>query len=276
MAGAGIPANPEGWLITVASRRWIESCRNETARKRRELLTSIAEPAEPPRISEYDDSLTLLFMCCHPTLTPASQVALTLRAVAGLTTFEIARGLLVPEGTVAQRISRAKARIRGSGARFVMPCGDERPARLAAVLQVLYLIFTEGHTASHGADLHRAALTSEAIRLARQLHVELSGEGAGLSGEGEVAGLLALMLLTDARRLARATKSGALVPLIEQDRALWDKEYLAEGRALLAVTLPTATIGPIRCKRRSPLSTTKPPRSARRIGRRYLACTTSS
>jgi predicted RNA polymerase sigma factor len=195
-------------------------------------------PLEPPAPSARDDSLALLFLCCHPALTPVSQVALTLRAVGGLTTAEIARGLLVPEPTVAQRISRAKARIRDSGARFVTPDAAELPRRLTAVLHVLYLVFNEGYTASSGASLNRVRLSTEAIRLARQLHVQLG------PGHGEVAGLLALMLLTDARRPARTTDGGALVPLAEQDRSTWDHAMIAEGCALLEATLPTATLGP--------------------------------
>jgi RNA polymerase sigma factor (sigma-70 family) len=233
----GVPANPHGWLVTVASRRWVEAWRSDTARRRREDAVAAAEPVDAPAATGADDSLALLFLCCHPALTPVSQIALTLRAVGGLTTAEIARALLVPESTVAQRISRAKARIRQSGARFSDPDDADRPARLAAVLHVLYLIFNEGYTASSGTSLHRVELSAEAVRLARQLH-------ALLPGEGEVAGLLALMLLTDARRPARTTTGGALVPLAEQDRARWDHAAIAEGSALLTATLPTATIGP--------------------------------
>ncbi|PZS18343.1 MAG: RNA polymerase subunit sigma-24 [Pseudonocardiales bacterium] len=232
----GVPENPKGWLVTTASRRWIDSWRNDAARRRREEAVADAEPVGSAP-SERDDSLTLLFLCCHPALTAVSQVALTLRAAGGLTTSEIARGLLVPESTVAQRISRAKARIRDSGARFAMPDDAERPARLAAVLQVLYLVFNEGYTASSGARLHRVELSAEAIRLTRQLHSELPEEG-------EVAGLLALMLLTDARRPARTTAQGGLVALPEQDRSRWDRAMIAEGSALLSATLPQARIGP--------------------------------
>jgi RNA polymerase sigma factor (sigma-70 family) len=234
----GVPDNPKGWLVRTASRRWVEMWRNDTARRRREDLVAVAEAeAEPAPVSGQDDSLTLFFLCCHPALTPVSQIALTLRAVGGLTTAEIARALLVPEATVAQRISRAKARIRDSGARFELPADAERPARLAAVLHVLYLVFNEGYTASSGARLHRVELSGEAIRLARQLHAEMPGEG-------EVAGLLALMLLTDARRPARTTAAGGLVPLLEQDRSRWDRAAIAEGVALLSASLPTSTIGP--------------------------------
>jgi RNA polymerase sigma factor (sigma-70 family) len=232
----GVPANPTGWLVTVASRRRTELWRNETARRRREVavFTAAVEP-EPP--SGVDDTLTLLTLCCHPALTPVSQVALTLRAVGGLTTAEIARALLVPEATVAQRISRAKQRIRASGARFTPPGPGERADRLAAVLHVLYLIFTEGHTASSGTSLQRVELTAEAIRLARQLR-------RAVSEDGEVAGLLALLLLTDARRAARTTAEGNLVPLAAQDRTRWDAGLIAEGTALLEATLPVAPIGP--------------------------------
>ncbi len=233
----GIPDNPRGWLVTAASRRWIEIWRSETARRRREDLVVAAEPTDPPAAINRDDSLTLLFLCCHPALTPVSQIALTLRAVGGLSTSEIARALLVPESTVAQRISRAKARIRDSGAQFAMPDEDERPARLAAVLHVLYLMFNEGYAASSGAVLHRVELSAEAIRLTRQLR-------ADLPTDGEVAGLLALMLLTDARRPARTTATGDLVPLAEQDRRQWDRAAIAEGTALLTQTLPVSTIGP--------------------------------
>jgi RNA polymerase sigma factor (sigma-70 family) len=231
----GVPAQPKNWLITVASRRRIELLRSENARRRREEAVQ-HEPAAVP-VSEVDDSLTLLLLCCHPALTTASQVALTLRAVGGLTTAEIARALLVPEATVGQRISRAKQKIRDAGATFSLPPPGEREARLVAVRQVLYLIFNEGYTASSGASLHRVELTTEAIRLARQLHEQLPDDG-------ETAGLLALMLLTDARRPARTRPDGALVPLAVQDRSLWDAEAIAEGVALITATLAAAPIGP--------------------------------
>ncbi|WP_307796190.1 DUF6596 domain-containing protein [Amycolatopsis sp. 195334CR] len=229
----GVPANPKGWLITVASRRRTEQWRSETARRRREEETAAAwVPAEVP---DVDDTLTLLFLCCHPSLTPASQVALTLRAVGGLTTGEIARGFLVPEATVGQRISRAKQKLKGAS--FAMPPEAEQAERLASVLGALYLVFTEGHTASSGTELHRVDLTAEAIRLTRQLHTSLPEDG-------EVAGLLALMLLTDARRPARTREDGALVPLAEQDRTLWSVELLAEGTELITTALASAPIGP--------------------------------
>jgi RNA polymerase sigma factor (sigma-70 family) len=231
--GEGVPDNPRGWLITVASRRRIEVLRNEAARTRREETVASWTPPEPA--SAEDDSLTLLMLCCHPALTPQSQVALTLRAVGGLTTGEIARAFLVPEATIGQRISRAKATLQG--ARFAMPPASELPERLAAVLHVLYLVFNEGYTASSGTSLHRVELSAEAIRLTRQLH-------ASLPAEGEVAGLLALMLLTDARRPARTTAEGALVPLPEQDRSLWDATAIAEGTELIESTLRSAPVGP--------------------------------
>jgi RNA polymerase sigma factor (sigma-70 family) len=233
----GTPANPKGWLTTVASRRWVERWRQEAARRRREETAAALDPPPPEPGPAVDDTLTLLLLCCHPSLTQASQVALTLRAVGGLTTAEIARAFLVPEATVAQRISRAKQRIRASGAGFRMPSEAERPERVAAVLQALYLIFNEGYTASSGTALHRVELTAEAIRLARQLQVRLPDDG-------EVAGLLALMLLTDARRPARTGPDGALVPLAEQDRSRWDAEAIAEGVALVTRALSSAPIGP--------------------------------
>ncbi|WP_432892740.1 RNA polymerase sigma factor [Kribbella sp. CA-245084] len=230
--GEGVPANPRGWLITVASRRRIEVLRNEAARTRREEAVGVAPEPEPA--SSVDDSLTLLMLCCHPALTSQSQVALTLRAVGGLTTGEIARAFLVPEATIGQRISRAKAKLQG--ARFAMPPASEQPERLAAVLHVLYLIFNEGYTASSGTSLHRVELSTEAIRLTRQLQAQLPSEG-------EVAGLLALMLLTDARRPARTTPDGALVPLPDQDRTLWDGAAVAEGTELITSTLQSAPVG---------------------------------
>jgi RNA polymerase sigma factor (sigma-70 family) len=230
----GIPDNPRSWLITVAARRRIELLRNETARRKREEAVGQLREIVQPR---GDDELTLLYLCCHPSLTPTSQIALTLRAVGGLTTAEIARALLVPESTVGQRISRAKQRIRDSGAAFTLPPPDERGTRLAAVLHVLYLIFNEGHTASSGAHLNRVELTAEAVRLTRQLREQLPDDG-------EVAGLLALMLLTDARRPARTRADGGLVPLAEQDRSRWDTTAIAEGVALITSTLQTTAIGP--------------------------------
>jgi RNA polymerase sigma factor (sigma-70 family) len=230
----GMPDNPKAWLITVGSRRRTEQWRSETARRRREsTVFTMDVPATD--VPDVDDSLTLLFLCCHPQLTTSSQVALTLRAVGGLTTAEIARAFLVPESTVAQRISRAKARIKGAG--FVLPPPAERAERLAAVLAVLYLIFNEGYTASAGEELHRVELSAEAIRLTRQLRTRLPDDG-------EVAGLLALMLLTDARRPARLDASGMPVPLDEQDRTRWHRTQIAEGDKLITDTLANAPIGP--------------------------------
>ncbi|MEO9139601.1 MAG: sigma-70 family RNA polymerase sigma factor, partial [Jatrophihabitans sp.] len=233
----GVPGNPTGWLITTASRRFVEIVRTDTARRRREWTDALREPSRVQPGTAVDDTLTLLFLCCHPTLTPVSQVALTLRALGGLTTAEIARALLVPETTVGQRISRAKARIREAGARFGELSPSQVHDRLPAVLGVLYLIFTEGHTATSGESVHRVDLTTEAIRLTRQLH-------GLLPEEGEVAGLLALMLLTDARRPARNTPDGGLVALADQDRTRWDAEAIAEGIALVSASLPTAEPGP--------------------------------
>ncbi|WP_328447583.1 RNA polymerase sigma factor [Amycolatopsis sp. NBC_00438] len=224
----GLPDHPKGWLITTASRRRIEQWRSETARQRREETVVLAEPPEPEPAVGVDDTLTLLLLCCHPSLTRPSQVALTLRAVGGLTTAEIARAFLVPEATIGQRISRAKQKLRGE--RLTR---SENPERLAAVLQVLYLIFTEGHTASSGDALNRVELTTEAIRLTRQL-----------PPGGEVTGLLALMLLTEARRPARVDATGALVPLASQDRTRWNAEFITEGVALITSALSTSPVGP--------------------------------
>jgi RNA polymerase sigma factor (sigma-70 family) len=233
----GVPTNPTGWLITTASRRLVETWRKESARRRREAAYAL-EPAPPAgAVSEVDDTLALLFLCCHPELPLPSQVSLTLRALGGLTTAEIARALLIPEATVGQRISRAKARIRDTGAQFRTPTARERDERLPAVLHVLYLIFNEGYTATSGEALNRVELTSEAIRLTRQLR-------ASLPDKGEVAGLLALMLLTDARRGARTGPDGALIPLAEQDRHRWDRAAIAEGVAIVEATLPVAEPGP--------------------------------
>jgi RNA polymerase sigma factor (sigma-70 family) len=235
--GDGVPGNPAGWLITVASRRRIELWRSDTARRRREETAARAQTPEPEPAPAVDDTLTLLLLCCHPCLTPPSQVALTLRAVGGLTTAEIARAFLVPEATVAQRISRAKQRIKASGGRFGDAAAGEIAARLPSVLRVLYLIFNEGYTASSGVALHRVELTREAIRLTRALHGKLPDDG-------EVTGLLALMLLTDARRPARTGPDGELVPLADQDRDRWDADAIAEGIGLITGALAVAPIGP--------------------------------
>ncbi|MEV0066825.1 DUF6596 domain-containing protein [Amycolatopsis sp. NPDC050768] len=231
----GVPDNPKAWLITTASRRRIELWRSESARQRREETMAALAPPDPDPVPAVDDTLTLLLLCCHPALTRPSQVALTLRAVGGLTTAEIARAFLVPEPTIGQRISRAKQKVKGTS--FSLPPADERPARVAAVLQVLYLVFTEGHTASAGSAVDRVELTAEAIRLTRQLHAELPDDG-------EVTGLLALMLLTGARRAARLGPDGTMVPLAEQDRSRWDADAIAEGTALITHALATAPVGP--------------------------------
>jgi RNA polymerase sigma factor (sigma-70 family) len=233
----GWPENPRGWLVTVASRRLVDQLRSDAARRRREEAEAIRTPVPPADGPAGDDTLTLLFLCCHPALTPPSQVALTLRAVAGLSTAEIARAFLVPEATMAQRISRAKQRIKAAGAGFDLPPPAEQAERLGVVLHVVYLVFNEGYTATSGAQLVRAELTAEAIRLARELH-------RLVPGDGEVAGLLALLLLTDARRQARTAADGSLVPLSEQDRTLWNAEAIGEGVALVTDALSRGPIGP--------------------------------
>jgi RNA polymerase sigma factor (sigma-70 family) len=240
----GTPDNPRGWLITVASRRLTDLLRSEQARQRREdtvaqwtLPDQRLAPAADRPAAESDDTLILLFMCCHPALSPASQIALTLRAVGGLTTAEIARAFLVPEATMTRRISRAKQRIKDSGIPFGMPAGAERSQRLGAVLHVLYLIFNEGYASTSGPSLQRSDLSAEAIRLARMVH-------RLLPDDGEVAGLLALMLLTDARRPARTGPDGGLVPMAEQDRSLWNADHIAEGVALITEALPRGATGP--------------------------------
>jgi RNA polymerase sigma factor (sigma-70 family) len=245
----GMPDNPRGWLIHVAARRMTDHLRAELARRRRETrVVTEAPPDEqvvPPPSTEslaaQDDTLILLFMCCHPALTRPSAIALTLRAVGGLTTAEIANAYLVPEATMAQRISRAKQRIKSSGVPFSMPTERERAERLAAVLHVLYLIFNEGYASSGGPALQRTDLSNEAIRLTRAVHTLLPPEA---DGAGEVAGLLALLLLTDARRHARTGPDGELIPLAEQDRTLWDRRAISEGIALLTETLSKGAIGP--------------------------------
>jgi predicted RNA polymerase sigma factor len=230
----GLPDNPRGWLTTVASRRLIDEMRSNRARRERESATA-AEVA--PEVPDGDDSLLLLFLCCHSSLTAASQTALTLRAVGGLTTAEIARAFLVPEATMAARISRAKQRIRAAGATFALPEGKEREERVRVVLHVLYLIFNEGYTASSGSDLQRPDLAREAIRLTRMVHAQLPDDG-------EVGGLLALTLLTHSRRAARTTATGDLVPLDEQDRSRWDRELVEEGTALVKASLAGPALGP--------------------------------
>lgn len=243
-AREGLPDDPRAWLIQTASRRFVDQLRSDSARRQREEQAVQQEPDDArvvpspdEAVEEREDTLLLLFMSCHPSLTAASAIALTLRAVGGLNTAEIARAFLVPEATMAQRISRAKETIKASGVGFVMPTPHERAERLAAVLHVLYLIFNEGYTASSGEALQRQDLASEAIRLTRAVH-EL------LPGETEVAGLLALMLLTNARRHARSGPVGELVPLDEQDRSRWDPAEITEGVSLLEKTLPLGRPGP--------------------------------
>jgi RNA polymerase sigma factor (sigma-70 family) len=243
----GIPDRPRSWLLTVAGRALVDAWRADSARRRRETAVALDPAGHPPAAcpvdapevpgAGQDDSLMLLFLCCHPALSAPSQLALTLRAVGGLTTAQIAAAFLVPEATIAKRIARAKQRIRAAGARFELPAPAERAERLSVVLHVLYLIFTEGHTTSSGPALQRPDLTSEAIRLTRLLD-------RLLPGEAEVAGLLALLLLTDARRTARTDPDGRLVPLADQRRDLWDAAAIAEGQAILTRTLGTGPVGP--------------------------------
>jgi len=239
----GVPENPRSWLITVATRRLTDHWRSESARRRREESVAVREPAtvvagpgdeQPP---DSDDTLSLLFLCCHPAVSPPSQVALTLRAVGGLTTAQIASAFLVPEATMTRRITRAKESIAAAGSTFSEPSPDDFPSRLMVVLQVLYLIFNEGYTATSGEDLLRVELATEAIRLTRAVH-------ALIPGEGEVAGLLALMLLTDARRVARTGPDGELVPLPDQDRGRWDAAMIAEGVELVRAALGRGPVGP--------------------------------
>lgn len=237
----GVPEGPRSWLIRVAYRRMVDLLRSDQARKRRELEAGAAElamadPARAAQAGGTDDSLTLLLLCCHPALGHTSQVALTLRAVGGLTTAEIAHAYGASEATMGTRISRAKQQLAKAGARFSLPTGDDRDSRMAAVLQVLYLIFNEGYTATAGADLTRVDLTAEAIRLTRMLH-------ATLPGDAEVTGLLALMLLTESRRAAR-TEAGELVPLDQQDPAQWNRDMIAEGTALIDSVWNRAPAGP--------------------------------
>jgi RNA polymerase sigma factor (sigma-70 family) len=239
----GIPENPRAWLATVATRRLIDEVRSERSRRAREdRLAFGAPPAELSRLPggdrdpDRDDTLVLLLLCCHPALTPPSQIALTLRAVGGLTTAEIASAFLVPEATMAQRVSRAKQRIREAGATFSMPPAGEVDSRLRAVLHALYLIFNEGYTTSSGAQISRADLTREGIRLTREL-CRLR------PGDSEIQGLLALMLLTEARRPARVDHAGELVSLADQDRRLWDPGAIAEGVALITEALASGPVG---------------------------------
>ena len=242
----GLPDSPRAWVTRVAYRRMTDQIRSDSARRHREEAVAQdarLEASYKPGLeslgdsSEQDDTLLLLFMCCHPALTRASAIALTLRAVGGLTTTEIAHAFLVPEKTMAQRISRAKQTIKNSGIPFDIPGAEERAERLRSVLHILYLIFNEGYTSSHGAKLQRADLSHEAIRLARIVH-QLQ------PNDTEATGLLALILLTDARRNARSGPNGELIPLAEQDRTVWDRDRISEGIALLSATLPKGSVGP--------------------------------
>ena len=244
----GTPDNPRGWLITVAARRLMDAARSEQSRRRREDQVAVATPqsellspaADADPGQDRDDSLTLLFGCCHPALSAPSQIALTLRAVGGLTTAQIAAAFLVPEATMAQRISRAKQAIKASDVPLSVPASEaERGDRLRAVLHVLYLIFNEGYAATQGDQLTRPDLSGEAIRLARWLR-------RLLPDDPEVAALLALMLLTEARRPARTSPGGELVPLAEQDRGRWDQALIAEGVALVTGALAAGgkAVGP--------------------------------
>ena len=240
----GTPDDPKAWLIRVGSRRLVDRLRADEARARREERVvrrrpiEELEPARPgAESSDRDDTLAVMLLCCHPALTRPSQVALTLRAVAGLTTAQIAHAFLVPEPTMAQRIGRAKARLEQEVGPFGVPAKADMPARVAAVAQVLYLVFTEGHTATTGGSLTSPPVSAEAIRLARELH-------RVLPDDGEVSGLLALMLLTEARRRARTAADGSFVPLAEQDRTRWDRGLIAEGTALVEAALPMGPVGP--------------------------------
>jgi RNA polymerase sigma factor (sigma-70 family) len=237
----GVPENPRNWLVKVALRRLTDAIRSESARRKRETAVAAESPDmvaadEGNPLIDPGDTLVLLFMCCHPALTQASAIALTLRAVGGLTTAEIARSFLVPESTIGQRISRAKQSIRSSGIRFRLPDEAERRERLSSVLHVLYLVFNEGYTSTSGDRLQRTDLSNEAIRLTRLVNQLLPNNG-------DVAGLLALMLLTDARRAARTGPAGELIPLDEQDRSRWDQDAIAEGVALAGHALSLGAVG---------------------------------
>jgi RNA polymerase sigma factor (sigma-70 family) len=241
----GVPESPRAWLLSVAARRLTDHVRAETARRRREaIVVSLVPPEDQLALApdeeswtERDDALALVFMCCHPVLTPSSAIALTLRAVGGLRTNEIARAFMVPEATMAQRISRAKQSIAESGVPFERPTPDAVAERLGRAMHVIYLIFNEGYVATSGAELTRTDLAAEALRLARMLH-------RLVPSDPEVGGLLALMLLTDARREARTGPAGELVPLDRQDRARWDRAAIAEGVAILSSMLPRGAVGP--------------------------------
>jgi RNA polymerase sigma factor (sigma-70 family) len=237
----GLPEHPRGWLIAVATRRLIDEIRADSSRRAREeaVLEPEAIQAGPgeEHAPAHDDSLALLQLCCHPSLTPESQIALTLRAVGGLTTAEIASAFLVPESTMGQRISRAKQTIKSAGAGFEPPPAEDRAARLRAVGHVLYLVFNEGYVSTSGDHLQRVELAAEAIRITRMLH-------AVLPDDDETTGLLALMLLTHARRRARTGPDGVLVPLADQDRSRWDRRAIEEGVGLVERTLAAGEVGP--------------------------------
>jgi RNA polymerase sigma factor (sigma-70 family) len=234
----GTPEHPRAWLLRTASRRLIDQRRSEQARANRESLVGLdfAAADAASSASEEDDTLTVLFMCCHPSLTPASAIALTLRALGGLTTPQIARAFLVPEATMGQRISRAKRTIRESGVPFRLPTADERPVAIRSVLHVIYLMFNEGYVTSDGVDLGRPQLADEAIRLARMVHHQIPDDP-------EVAGLLALMLLIEARRPARTTADGEPIPLPEQDRTQWDRAMIDEGTSILNTAIAAGRVG---------------------------------
>ncbi|WP_280248173.1 RNA polymerase sigma factor [Nocardia abscessus] len=232
----GLPDNPRAWLIQVAQRRMADAVRAEVARRRRETTAFDREVTDAVSV-DHDDTLTMLFLCCHPALSPAAAIALTLRAVGGLGTEQIARAFLLPEATMAQRITRAKKKLAAVERPFAQPGDVQWRERLGAVLHVLYLIFNEGHTSSSGQTLQRTDLSDEAIRLTRAVH-------RLLPEDTEVAGLLALMLLTDARRAARTGAHGELIPLAEQNRALWDRALITEGTTLITSTLARGLRGP--------------------------------
>ncbi len=232
----GVPDHPLAWLVRVASRRMTDLYRSDEARRRREDVAASWSKEPPDPAKGQDDTLVLFFMCCHPALAPSSAVALTLRALGGLSTREIAAAFLVPEATMAQRISRAKRTLADGGASFALPDVAARTPRLSLVLRVVYLVFSEGYASSGGPDLTRLDLAAEAIRLGRLLH-EL------LPDEPEATALLALMLLTEARRPARTAGDGALVALADQDRARWDRTLIAEGTALAGAALEQPPIG---------------------------------
>ncbi|WP_030489795.1 RNA polymerase sigma factor [Micromonospora chokoriensis] len=234
----GVPPNPGGWLATTATRKAIDRLRREAQRDAKHQAAQIAYDDSPPEPTGpvEDDRLRLVFTCCHPALPVPARVALTLRLLGGLTVAEIARAFLVPETTMARRITRAKAKIKAARVPYRVPEADDIRERLGAVLAVVYLVFNEGYLASDGSDALRVDLTDEAIRLGRLLR-------ALLPDDGEVAGLLALMLLTDARRPARVSRTGELVTLDEQDRGAWDAALIAEGRALIRERVKVVAAG---------------------------------